>query len=399
MGRPSILPLLIFLLASTGYSDIYSTYRHLIKPSSYTKIGHSIWGAGGAGVARKGLTGIELINPAGLKNDRFSIAAEVGHSYPQVTVIGDVKSPAYTYLPTYISIGSRYKNWNWGLGYLHHYQNNLSTQIQVIDVSNPDGNGEYYTHKLESSLHRAFISFSTVILPNLRIGSTFFYSIYKDITDLGHPVNKRKVIDLSYPDYLIGVNYDIKNKLSFGLSLKSDVDSDIKETTYQLSPSKLDPTLEINSPESIKIRYKVMEPGEIKAGVSFQIRPKMKFHFSASKMNWEKYEQSTPNGNETFTPAGRQFNYGISWKSISNHSFQLGYFNASYKIGTLSESIEQYTLGVTLQVSDKVELSILTIPIIWNKLTSSSDSFDTRFRYDSKNVVRNQISLGLQIHI
>jgi len=184
--------IIVCLLAITVFSGA-GTCMHQAKaneiylhPSSFTKVGVTTWGAGGAYVAEKGYPTAAFGNPAGLNGKKTIFYAEVGKRSAvtdQVHCIFETKWDDQFILPGFASIIKSVRRLTLSIGYMSYYD--LRMEIDSIPVTTPEepeGTGEFFGVEEKLVVHTFFGAGSYHFANGASVGLTLVlnYLKYRD---------------------------------------------------------------------------------------------------------------------------------------------------------------------------------------------------------------------------
>jgi len=158
--------IIICLLSITVFSGA-GTCMHQAKandiylhPSNFTKVGVTIWGAGGAYVAEGGYPTAAFGNPAGLSDEKTTFYAEVGKRSAvadQVHCIFETKWDDQFILPGFASIIKPVKSLTLSIGYMNYHD--LCMNIDSIPITtseSQEGTGEFFGVEEKLVVHTFF---------------------------------------------------------------------------------------------------------------------------------------------------------------------------------------------------------------------------------------------------
>lgn len=344
-----------------GYTSIFVS-----NPLSFNKVGSEIWGMGGAGVAHRGVPGIELLNPAGLKISGYSIMLDVGYQGKEDYHGDDFSVGDDFIIPQFISIAAGNKYFSGSAGFYHKFHQNIDFgKIPITTAAGPTGN--YCNSQYVYDIYTYFLSSSYSFYNRLSVGTTVFLDYYRNNAELINVTKKGYTYSSST---LLGFNFRLSNKMSWGVSASL---GDIAEMTVtQKYSSPVDTLFEEIDVTEWEYIFQFSNPWIINTGLLYESVPDLKFSLTTSYYEWSKVRQTY--SDSEFIPIAGLVNLGFDWQVDERLSIQGGAFHQLYQCGKYEEKTHGFTFGLGFEPIARLKLFIYSIP--WRENTYTQDIYN-----------------------
>ncbi len=319
--------------------------QNVLNQTGYNHVGTEFWASGGAGIAERGISATEFVNPSLLFFDRPTVTLETG--WRPKTNYNGIDYDATLSLPSYASVGVPFTRGAVEAGYLNSYDERYDFgRIPITTSSQPDGTGQF-VHPINTSIVHTVFAAASYTPPHwltigVAAGMDFVRYDYASVSTVKATGTRMHLA--------LGTLFSPMDRLNIGLSGHWFEDVGLE---YSITPASAPVTGNVASGNANVIPwYGAETPTNYSIGASFLATQSISVLASVHYEGWDRMTG--------FLQDVWQYRFGVFASVSPTWTVRAGFFSLRSPSNSLKDLLDEYflTAGGSWSPTEDLKVSL-----------------------------------------